>query len=293
MKKRKRLKISTICLHLFFVFLMFICIYPILLILFNAVTSEEHIKNIGYVMFPTDFSLEAFKFLMKDYQQLVQSLWASIVYAVFGTLFSTVVQAMLGYTLTKPKFILRKPIMILLIITMFFNAGLIPSYMVYTKMYHLENTWLVYILPGSVSAFSVVIYRTYFSSIPESLIESAEIDGASNMQILGKIIMPLSLPIVATQFFLNMAGRWKDYTRSLYYITDKSMVVLEHYVQQIMQDVQVLAQNASMLGLSADAYPVESMRFAVVFFTVIPMLLIFPLLQKYFEKGAMIGAVKG
>lgn len=293
MNRRKRPKLSTVCLHCFFLILVVISVYPILLILFNAVSAETHIKEIGYVLYPQDFSLSAFQYLMKDYSQLLKSLWASIVYAVGGSLFSVLVQAMLGYTLTRKEFFLKKTITIMLIITMFFNPGLIPTYMVNTQIYHLENSWLVYILPGSVSAFSVVIYRTYFTSIPDSLIESAEIDGANHMQILRKIIIPLSLPIIVTQFFLNMSGRWKTYTTSLYYITDQSKVVLEYYIQQLMKDASLLAQNATSLGLSPDQYPVETMRFAVVFFTLIPMLLVFPFLQKYFEKGAMVGAVKG
>lgn len=293
MRRRKKIKFSEICLHVFFIMMSIICIYPVLLIAFNALSSEAHIKDVGYVLFPTGFTFNAFKFLMKDMKQLLQSTWASIVYAIGGGLFQVLVEAMLGYTLCQKEFVFRKPITIMLVLTMFFHPGLIPTYTVFTQWYHLENTWLIYILPGSVSAFSVVIYRTYFSAVPGALIESAKIDGASHMQVMKNIIIPLSMPILVTRFFLNMTARWKSYVTSLYYITDQSKIVLEHYIQQLMEDAQMLTLHAQELGLSASEYPVETMRFAVVFFTLVPMLLIFPLLQKHFEKGATVGAVKG
>lgn len=293
MRTRKKIKISDIFLHLVFLVLAVISIYPILLIGFNALAPEEHIKEIGYVLWPTEITLNAFRYLMNNYMQLLQSLFASIVYAVGGALFAAIVCAMLGYTLTRKEFIFRKPITVLVIITMFFVPGLIPEYMVNTTIYHLEDSWLIYILPQAVNVFEVIVYRTFFQGIPESLIESAQIDGASHMQTLSKIIMPLSMPILVTQFFLNMVGRWKDYTYSLYYMTDQSKITLEHYVQQIMMNANTLAENNAMIGVDIDTIPLETMRFAVVFFTLIPMLCIFPILQKHFEKGAIVGAVKG
>lgn len=293
MKKRKKIKFSTICLHFVFVIIVVICIYPILLIFFNAVTSESYLQNVGYVTWPKEFTLDAFKYLLQSYQQLLDSFLATIVYAMGGGFFAVIVQAMLGYTLTRKDFVWRKGITVLLTITMFFNAGLIPTYMVNTTIYHLDNSWLIYIFIDSVSAFYVFIYRTYFSQIPASLIESAEIDGASHMQILRKIIIPLSGPIIATQFFMTMATRWKSYTTSLYYMTDQNKITLGHYIQQLLNNANMLKENAAQMGAAAENIPLESMRFAVVFFTVIPMVVVFPFLQKHFEKGAMIGAVKG
>lgn len=293
MKKRKKIKFSNICLHLVFAIVAVICIYPILLIFFNAVTSESYLKNVGYVTWPKEFTLDAFKFLFQSYQQLLDSFIATIIYAVGGGIFSVVVQAMLGYTLTRRDFAWRKGITIMLTITMFFSAGLIPSYMVNTTMYHLENSWLIYILTDSVNAFYVFVYRTYFEQIPSSLIESAEIDGANHLHILSKIIIPLSGPIVATQFFMTLAVRWKSYTVSLYYMTDQSKINLGHYIQQLLNNANMLKENAQQMGAAAENIPLESMRFAVVFFTVIPMIVVFPFLQKHFQKGAMIGAVKG
>lgn len=293
MHKKKRIRVSTISLHLFFMIVAVVCIYPVMLILFNAITSETYINEIGYVVFPKEATLDAFKYLFMAPKRLLQSTYATIIYAIGGGIFSVVIQAMLGYTLTRKDFILRKPINVLLTITMFFSAGLIPTYMVNTTIYHLDNSWLMYIFDGSVSAFNVFVFRTFFEQIPGSLIESAEVDGATHMQILTKIIVPLSKPILATQFFLTLVQRWKTYTVSLYYMTDQSKINLGHYTQMLLDSANQLKENAIAMGLSAEDVPIESMRFAVVFFTVIPLVLIFPFMQKHFQKGATVGAVKG
>ena len=165
--------------------------------------------------------------------------------------------------------------------------------MVNTTVYHLDNSWLMYIFDGSVSAFNVFVFRTFFEQIPVSLTESAEVDGATHMQILVKIIVPLSKPIIATQFFLTLVQRWRSYTVSLYYMTEQSKINLGHYTQMLLDSANQLKENAIAMGLNAEEVPIESMRFAVVFFTVVPLMLIFPFMQKYFQKGATVGAVKG
>lgn len=293
MRKKKKIKGSTIGLHLFWIIISVISLYPIVLILFNALASEAYVKNIGYVVWPKEISFEAFAYLFQAPWTMLRAFGVTAVHAVGGALFSTIIQAMLGYTLTRKDFALRKAVNVMLIVTMFFNAGLIPTYMVNTTVYHLENTWIIYVVSGSVSAFTVFVYRTFFNQIPASLVESAEIDGAGHMQILFKIIVPLSTPILATQFFLGMTGRWKDYTISLYYMTDSKMYNLEYYIQLILKDANVLQQSMESLGLSVDKVPIETMKFAVVIIALLPMILVFPFLQKYFNKGAMVGGVKG
>lgn len=289
----KKIKAFDVFNVIFFIVVTFICVFPIYLIAANAFSTESDVLTYGFAVFPKNFTFDAFKYVLKEPSQLLNSLWATLVYAIGGTAFSVLIMAMLGYVLTRKEFIFKKICNVALVFTMFFSAGLIPSYIVNTQMLHLENSWMAYILIHSVVASNVFIYRTFFRQIPESLIESAEIDGATQYQVLAKIIIPLSKAILATQFFLTMSGRWKAYDVSLYYISDPKMYTLEYYIQVLSKNANLLKQSLMVMGMDASEIPIETMKFAVVFFTLIPMVLIFPYFQKKFSKGAMVGAVKG
>lgn len=292
-KIRKKKNLSSAFLHLFFLIVTIICVYPILLIVFNAFSSETYIQANGYVAWPMAFSTEAFQFLFRNSAELMNATVVSCVSAIGGGLFSVIVSAMIGYSLTRLSSVPKRVIIVYLTITMFFNAGLIPRYMVNTTVYHLENSWILHVVNDSISAFNIFVFRTFFNQIPSSLIESAEIDGASHMQIFRKIVLPLSMPIIATQLFLNICLKWKDYTTSLYYMTEQKMVTLEYYILQILKDANVMKNSLMAAGIPADSIPIETMRFATVLFTLIPMLLMFPFMQRYFKKGVVVGAVKG
>lgn len=278
--------------NVIFILIAVISVFPIYLIVANAFSTEADILEFGYAVFPLHFTLDAFKYVLKDPSQILHSTWATIVHACGATMISVVIQCMLGYTLTRKEFAFKKLCTVLLLITMFFSAGLIPAYIVRTQIYHLENNWLVYLVP-SVSGFAVFVYKSFFNQIPQSLIESAELDGATHLQVLLKISIPLSMTFVATQFFMGMTALWKDYTTTMYYIQDAKMYTLEYYIQLISKDAATMKANLLMMGMSASEIPTETMKFATVLFTLIPMLVIFPLFQKYLSKGLMVGAVKG
>lgn len=293
MRKRRKIVLFDAFNYMLFIIIAFISIFPIYLILANAFSSEADIINIGFGVFPLHPTLAAFKMVLREPSQLIYSLFASIVYAFGGTAFAILVQAMLGYTLTRPEFAFKKLCTVLLVFTMFFDAGTIPRYIIYTTVYNLENSWFIYILHGAVSAFNIFLFRTFFNQIPHSLIECAELDGATHMQSLFQIIIPLSWPILVTQFFMNMASRWQDYQVPLYYINDPKMYTLEYYIQVLLKNLVILQDSMLSVGIPREEIPLQSMRFVVVFFTLIPMILIFPILQKKFSKGAMVGSVKG
>lgn len=290
--KLKKIKGFDIANNFMFILLVIISLFPIYLIFANAFSSEADITKYGYAIFPLHFSFQAIKYVLREPSQILWSLWSSIFHAVGASFISVLIQTMLGYALTRPEFALKKVYTILLVITMFFGAGLIPQYIVRTQVYHLENTWLVYLIPG-VSGFSVFVFRSFFNQVPKSLIECAELEGATHMQILIKISLPLSITFVATQFFLSFVGLWKDFGTTLYYIQDPHMYTLEFYIQQILKDATIMKAALLNMGIAASDIPVETMKFATVLFTVIPMVIIFPFFQKYFSKGMMVGAVKG
>lgn len=289
----KKGSLFTILNYLFFILLAVISIFPIYLIAANAFSANADIKNIGYAIYPLHFSVDAFTYLLRAPADLLHSLWGSIVYAIGGAFLAILIQAMMGYVMTRPEFYFRRFCKVLLIISMFFSAGVIPSYMVNTQIYHLDNTWSIYLLSGLVSAFNVFVFRTFFLQIPHSLVESAEIDGSTAMQTLVHILIPLSKPILATQFFMLITSRWKDYTVTLYYISDKAKYTLEYYIQILMKDSTNLVNALELMGADASKIPTETLKFAVVFFVLIPMLVIFPFFQKQFSKGVMVGSVKG
>lgn len=294
MRKRKKIKPMNIILHLIFLVVCVICIYPFLLVLFNSITSEAYVLEHGYVVWPQDISLQAFKILLRMPERMITGTLMSIVGAVIGPIFSILVTSMIGYTLTRDDFVLKKPLECYLMVALFLPAvGLIPTYMVNMEIFHFENNILAYILPNAVGAIGPFYYRAYFRSIPKEIIESATIDGASEIQIWSKMMIPLSKSFIVTQFFLELSGRWKDFTTSLYYMTEPKLQNLEYYVQQVIKDMNMLKNQAAQMGGDVSQFPVETMQFAVVFFSLIPVMIIFPLAQKYFEKGAMVGSIKG
>lgn len=293
MRKKKKIKLLNVCLYIAFFIIAVICIYPFLLVLFNAISSESVVAK-SYVAWPKELSLKAFEYIFRAPQKILGATLISIVDAVGGPIITAIVCSLAGYALFREDFILRKPLQVYFMLAMFLpTAGLIPTYMIYTELYGMNNNILVYLLPNAVSAMGVFLYRTFFRSIPKEIIESARIDGATEIQIWAKMMIPLSKSFIATQFFMNLSARWKDYTTSLYYMTDSSLQNLEYYIQQIFKDVEELKLQAITMGQDATTFPVETMRFAIVFFALIPVMIIFPLLQKYFEKGAMVGSVKG
>ena len=294
MRRRKRIQPIKLVTHTLFVVLCFVCLYPILLILFNAISSESHIVEFGYVAWPKEVTLVAFKALLRTPKGFLVALFNSIIDAVVGPTLAVIVQSLAGYALMQDDFVLKKPIKIFYFVAMFLpSGGLIPAYIINTEIFGFENNYLAYILPGAVTSMGVFLYRTFFRSIPKEILESAAIDGASDMQIWGKMMIPLSKSFIATQFFLGMSGRWKEYTTSLYYMSDTNMQNLEYYIQQIIKDINMLKQNAIAAGMDPSTYPAETVAMATVFFSLIPIMIIFPLLQKYFEKGATVGSVKG
>lgn len=279
--------------HLLFIVTAFICAFPIYLIAANAFSAQADITEFGFAVFPKNFTFDAFVYLLKEPTQILKCLWSSIVYSFGGGLISVLANAMLGYAMARPEFMIAKPVKILLIITMFFSAGTIPTYIVTTTVYHMENSWLIYLIYQATAAFMVFYFRTVFKQIPQSLIESAELDGATHMQLLFRIVIPLSIPTIAVQYFLTASGRWKNYMVTLYYITDPNMYTMEYYIQLLVKNASLMYNNLVSIGVDPDNIPLDTMTFAVTFFTLIPMLLIFPFFQKKFSKGIMIGSVKG
>ena len=280
--------------HLFFVCASLLCIVPFLLIISISLSQEVDVVRNGFKLIPEHFTLEAYRYAFGNWTTILDAYAVTAIYAVGGSLISIILMAMIAYALSNDNYILRKPITYFLLITMFIGGGLIPSYVINTQWFHLGNNILMYLLHGLISAYTVFVFRTFFKSIPQSLIDAAYIDGATEMQVLAKVIIPLSVPVLATFAFMNMIARWNNYDVSMYYMQNERLYTLQYVLQNILNESEYLKQmKDSMPGLNITVPPSETLKFAMCIVTTGPMLMVFPYFQKYFSKGMMLGAVKG
>ena len=280
--------------HLFFVCASLLCIVPFLLIISISLSQEVDVVRNGFKLIPEHFTLEAYRYAFGNWTTILDAYAVTAIYAVGGSLISIILMAMIAYALSNDNYILRKPITYFLLITMFIGGGLIPSYVINTQWFHLGNNILMYLLHGLISAYTVFVFRTFFKSIPQSLIDAAYIDGATEMQVLAKVIIPLSVHVLATFAFMNMIARWNNYDVSMYYMQNERLYTLQYVLQNILNESEYLKQmKDSMPGLNITVPPSETLKFAMCIVTTGPMLMVFPYFQKYFSKGMMLGAVKG
>ena len=205
---------------------------------------------------------------------------------------------MVAYPLSRSNFRFKKPITWLIFFTMLFSAGMIPSYITLTKYYHLGNSFWIYIIPGMTGgAWNTMVFRTFFKGLPESLFEAARIDGAKELYIFFRIVIPLSTPVFASLGFMTLVGKWNDYTTSMIYIRDESLYTLQFLLQRILNEADYLSKMAQEgivgIDISARRRPAETLKYALCVIAAGPMLLVFPFFQKYFSQGLTIGAVKG
>ncbi len=291
---RKKQFIGQAVLHIFFVLMCLTYILPFLLLLAISVTDEKTIMEFGYNIIPKKISFEAYKQVFNNPTQLINSYKTTIIFSVTSTVLTVIVTTMTAYPLSRNNFKYKKALTWYIFITMLFGGGLIPSYLVNTKFLHLGNTIWVYILPGLVSTWNVIIVRTFFQGIPESLAESAKIDGASEFYTFIKIMLPLSKPVMATIGFMFLLGKWNDWNTALIYIKDTKLYSLQYLLQKILRETEFIKEMAGQnANFNNYTLPTESMRYATAILAAGPMLVIFPFFQKYFTKGMTIGAVKG
>ncbi len=293
MKKKKKISWGQIVLHILFILLSLTYILPFLLLISISITDEQAITDFGYKLIPPKVSFEGYRMLFNNSTQIINSYKTTATYSIAATIYQLVLTAMTAYPLSRSNFKYKKQLTWFLFITMLFGGGLVSSYLVNTRLLHLDDTIWIYIL-GGVSAWNVIIVRTFFQGIPESLAESAKIDGASEFYILLRIMVPLSVPVFATLGFMSVLGKWNDWNTSLLYIKKPELYSLQYMLQRILREVDFMRkmaeQDPNFVGLKM---PEESLRYATAMVATGPMMLIFPFFQKYFTKGMLIGSVKG
>lgn len=275
-------KLFDVLNHLLMIGLCLIMLYPFVHITSIAFSTQAESLRPGLHLYPREFDSKAFLRVLNT-----SDLWTAYMNTLFrtvvGTVLSVLVTSMGAYVITKKYLPSRKLITTMILFTMYFNGGLIPTYMVMRGLKLLDNVWVM-ILPNLVWGFNIIIMKNFFQQIPESLEESARIDGASDFRIFCQIIIPLSLPVVATIALWMAVFHWNAYFDNLMYITDRSKYVLQRMIRNLIIDNAV--EN---MGEGAP----ESLKSATILIATLPILLVYPFAQKYFIKGVMVGAVKG
>lgn len=283
--------------HIILFIISLIVIIPFLLLISSSFTEEQTLISQGYSIFPRELSLEAYKYLFAGAGNIFKAYGITFFVTIVGTAAGLMMTVLLGYALSVEDLPFRKVISFLVFFTMLFNGGLIPTYMMYTNVFHIKNTIWALIIPSlMVNAFFVIIARSFFTtSIPKEVVEAARIDGYGEIRIFFKVVLPMSLPILATLGLMIGLGYWNNWTNGLYYITDHNLYSVQQLLTEMVKNMQAL-QSGDMANLDPSAIqnlPSTSLRMATAVVSVVPVLFIYPIFQKYFVKGIAIGAVKG
>jgi ABC-type glycerol-3-phosphate transport system permease component len=251
--------------------------------------SEKSVIDNGYQLIPEEFSLLAYKTIFED-SSIYYAYGVSIFVTTVGTLLSLLICGMAGYAMSLNRVRYRNAISMYFYIPMVFNAGLLPWYMVCTQLLHLQNTIMALILPMLVSSFNIFLMRNYFKTIPASLIESADIDGCGVMRTFFQVVLPLSKPIIATVALFVGLAYWNDWSLALWFIDERNLFPLQYMLFRIESMMEFIRKNGYIGGFE---FPAQTYQIATLFVTIGPIILLYPLIQRYFVKGIMIGAVKG
>jgi len=295
-KKQKNM-ISYGILNFILILLAVVSFLPVVLVFIISISSVESIEKIGYSFFPESISLEGYEYLGTFMGQLVSGYCVTIFETVVGTLWTMLLCAMFGYALSRRNFRLNSFLSIFLLITMLFHGGTVANYMIKAGVYGLRNNLLILILPG-VNAYTCIVMRTYIqSNVPDSLIESAKIDGAGEFYIFWRIVIPLIKPVTAAMAYMQAVAHWNQWYTSYLYIDKAELSSVQLLLVRIQKNMDYLRDNEAYLSpeevIKLNQMPKIPTRMAILIVTVIPIFVLYPFFQKHFIKGITVGAVKG
>ena len=291
-KKRKKIAVFDIVLTIIMCFIIVITLYPFLNVLAVSLNDATDTVKGGIYIWPREFTLANYKQVFSGSSKLPLAFFNSILRTVIGTITGVIATAMVAYTLSRRDFIFNKVVTLLFIITMYVSGGLIPEFLV-VKNLGLINNFAVYILPGLISAFNVIVMRSFMDGLPEALYESAKIDGANDWTTFYKIVMPLCLPVIATIALFIAVGQWNSWFDTyLYARGNASMTTLQYELMKIIDNASSNVDvNNPLLQNASNSNP-QSIKMAITMVATGPILLVYPFVQKYFVTGMTLGAVK-
>ncbi len=287
--------ISQTALMIFLAILSLMIVIPFIILVSVSLSRETDISYYGYTLIPKHFDTTAYKFVFKNPTTILNAYKVTAIFSILTMVLSTVMISLFAYPLSRSNFKPRKKLSFIMYFTTLFNGGLVPTYILITQYLHLNNTIWVYIVPSLFSVWSAFVMRTFFQGLPESIIESAYIDGAGEYRILFQIVYPLSKPVLATMAVNCFLGQWNNWYTAMLYIDKPELQSLQYMLQRIIQNLQLLQENQQAAELFADAanIPSETVRMAMAVVVAGPVLFVFPFFQKYFVKGMVLGSVKG
>lgn len=279
--------------YCFITVLTLFCLLPFVLIVSGSFTSQEDILTNGYRLIPPKFSLEAYQFLFKVPGDIIRAYGVTIFVTVVGTTVSLFITSMAAYVLSCSTFRYRNVMSFFFYFTTVFGGGLVPWYIFNVKYLHFKNSLISLILPIMVNATYLLILKSYMKNIPESVLEAARLDGASDWQIYTRIAMPLCKAGLAAVGLFTALNYWNDWYDAMLFIDDAKLYPLQYYLNDILNKSQGMAAAAAQAGIPVAQVPTEPIKLAMTVVATGPILLLYPFLQKYFVKGVTIGAVKG
>lgn len=275
----------------FMCFLIIVMLYPLLHVIAISLSSPSMVATGSISFYPRQLHLSGYEVIFRD-GEILRTYRNTILYAFGGTVITLLFTSMIAYPLSIRDFLLRRFLTVYLAVTMFFSGGLIPTYLLIRSL-GLMNTYLVMVLPTAIAAFSVIVFRTFFQGLPPDLRESAFIDGANDFLILFIIVLPLSKALLATFALFSVVGHWNSWFPALLYLTDRNRWPVQLILRRLVVQLEQAADPASMYMVAAGHVHPKNIRMAVIVVVMVPILCIYPFLQKYFAKGVLIGSIKG
>lgn len=269
------------------------CVIPFYLIIVASFTDESSLIRNGYPLFPTDFSVQSYLLCLKNPTEILRAYGTTIGVTVIGTVLAVFIATMTGYVLSRKDFPWRNKFSFFFFFTTLFSGGLVPSYMLCIRYLHFRNNYLGILLPLMFSVWNMIIAKSFMNGIPGAITESAKIDGANDIVIFIKLILPLSKPLLATLGLFSALAYWNDWYNCMLYITNENMFTLQYYLQRMLGSAEAMRLVAEKSGIALPSVPLESMKMAMTVIATGPIVLLYPFVQRYFVKGLTIGAVKG
>jgi putative aldouronate transport system permease protein len=289
---------AHIAINVFFIFCVVVCLYPLFLVLGVSFTDNKALLTTGYKMIPSVFSLEGYIYSLGNGTTILRAYGVTIFVTAAGTLSHVILVSLFAYPLSRPEFLYRNKFMVFIMVPMLFGGGLIPWYIVCTQILHLRDTVFALFVPSLFSTWNAIVLRTFMqANIPESLVESARLDGSTEFQTYRKIVLPLSKAGIATIAFMVALGFWNDYWLPLMLINDSRLNNLQYLLYQIMTRAEFVRGMSAQAQQQVDALkinvPQETVRMSMCVLSIGPIIFLYPFFQRHFVKGLTIGAIKG
>ncbi|MBD2867301.1 carbohydrate ABC transporter permease [Paenibacillus arenilitoris] len=283
-------KIFDACNTIFLCGLMLVTLYPFMYVVFASLSvPSELVKHSGILWKPQGFFLEGYRLVLKN-AMIVSGYKNTVFYVVVGSVLNVFFTSLFAFVLSRKDLYWKKHMMIMVVITMFFSGGMIPGYILVKELGMLDTRWAL-IIPGLIATWNLIIMRTSFQSIPYELEEAAKMDGATDFRVFAQVILPLSVPLLAVMFLFYGVGHWNAWSGALIYLQDRDLFPLQLILREILINNQT--SETTLSSASSDPFLGEVVKYATIIVATLPILVIYPFIQKYFAKGVMVGALKG